>query len=97
MRTTQTMTVSLPPEMVEHFEKVRHTEQRTRSELVREALRVYFNRFPVVEPTEAEVIAIRQGRAEIARGKYVTLKQVRDAVATSRRKTRRKKPRKISR
>ena len=97
MRTTQTMTISLPPEMVDHFEKVRHTEHRTRSELVREALRVYFSRIPVVEPTKSELNAIRRGRAEIASGKYVTLKRVRDAMATSRRKSRGKKSRTASR
>lgn len=95
MRTTQTMTVSLPPEMVEQFEKVRQAEHRTRSELVREALRVYFYR--VVEPTKSELAAIRRGRGEIARGQYVTLEQLRDALATSRRKTRAKSPRKNSR
>ena len=51
MRQTCTMTVSLPKEMVEEFEAVRKAEHRTRSELVREALRNYFafrGRFPVV-------------------------------------------------
>jgi predicted transcriptional regulator len=91
------MTISLPQEMVDHFERVRQTEHRTRSELVREALRVYFNRTPVVEPTERELNAIRRGRAEIAAGRYVTLERVRDAMATSRRTPRRKKPRKTSR
>ena len=94
MRTTNTMSVSLPPKMVEQVERVRHTEQRTRSELVREALRLYFRRVEAVEPTGVELDAIRRGRAEIARGKYVTLKQLRDGLAGSRRKKRRKSRRK---
>ena len=41
-RTTDTMTVSLPPAMLEEVDRVCVAEHRTRSELVREALRVYF-------------------------------------------------------
>ena len=71
------MTVSLPPAMVRQFEKVRKAENRTRSELVREALRTYFDRrFPVVEPTRAELAAIRRGRAAFRRGDYVSLDQL---------------------
>ncbi len=44
MRTTEIMTISLPPELLRQFEEVRKRESRTRSELVREALRVYFER-----------------------------------------------------
>ena len=81
MRTHQTMTVSLPPAMIREVERVRKSEHRTRSELVREALRMYFNpqlaariaRLPVYTPTAAERRAIENGRAEIARGEYVTI------------------------
>lgn len=45
-RTTVTCTVSLPPEMADELERVRTKEQRTRSELVREALRQYFRQRP---------------------------------------------------
>ena len=41
-RTTETMTVSLPPAMMEQVDRVCEAEHRTRSELVREALRIYF-------------------------------------------------------
>ncbi len=41
-RTTETMTVSLPPAMMRQVDHVCESEHRTRSELVREALRVYF-------------------------------------------------------
>ena len=70
------MTVSLPPKMVRRFEAVRHAESRTRSELVREALRAYFEaRYPVVQPTEGELLAIRRGRAAYRRGDHVSLKE----------------------
>jgi len=41
-RTTETMTVSLPPAMMEQVDRTCEAEHRTRSELVREALRLYF-------------------------------------------------------
>src|SRR5271165_18876 len=76
MRTTQTMTISLPPAMVRQFEQVRKAESRTRSELVREALRAYFEaRYPAVPPTRAELAALRRGRAAFRRGDAVPLMQ----------------------
>ena len=75
MRTTETMTVSLPPALVRQFEEVRKKESRTRSELVREALRAYFeSRYPAVEPTKTELAALRRGRAAFRRGDAVPLK-----------------------
>ncbi len=41
MRTTQTWTVSLPPNLVREAERTANEEDRTKSELVREALRMY--------------------------------------------------------
>ena len=41
-RITATFSVSLPPEMAVELEEVMKQEHRTRSELVREALRQYF-------------------------------------------------------
>ena len=78
------MTISLPPAMAREFERVRKAEHRTQSELVREALRAYFNpelaariaRLPVYTPTKRELLAIEKGRAEIARGEYVTLDEL---------------------
>ena len=76
MRTTQTMTVSLPPAMVRQFEAIRKAESRTRSELVREALRAYFeSRYPSVPPTRAELAALRRGRAAFRKGDAVSLDQ----------------------
>jgi CopG family transcriptional regulator/antitoxin EndoAI len=40
-RTTKTVTLSLPPEMVDKIEELMKEEGRTRSELLREALRRY--------------------------------------------------------
>lgn len=77
MRTTKTMTISLPPAMVRQLESVRKREHRTRSELMREALRHYFeSRFPEVTPTKAELAAIRKGRAAFQRGEFISLDQL---------------------
>ncbi len=89
MRTRQTMTVSLPPAMIRQVEQVRKVEHRTRSELVREALRTYF-RFPTVAASKSELQAIRLGRAEMRRGEYVSLDQLLRAVDNPPRKARRK-------
>jgi predicted transcriptional regulator len=84
MRTTDTMTISLPPAMVKELEKVRKAENRTRSELVREALRRYFEgRFPVVQPSTAELLALRRGRAAFRRGDYVSLDKMLHDLAPS--------------
>jgi len=41
MRTTKVLSVSLPPEMLSRAEELARDENRTMSELVREALRSY--------------------------------------------------------
>ncbi len=41
MRTTTNISITLPPEMLESFQKLAKAENRTMSELVREALRSY--------------------------------------------------------
>ena len=98
MRTRKAMTISLPPGMVQQMERVRKREHRTRSELVREALRSYLeDRFPVVVPTKAELAAIRRGRAEFKAGNYVTLDQLIHDLESADRKARRKSTRKTAR
>ena len=49
-RITVIFTVSLPPEMADEIERVRKRERRTRSELIREALRQYFRQRPEETP-----------------------------------------------
>jgi predicted transcriptional regulator len=41
MRTTQTLSITLPPEMLARVAEIARREHRTMSELVREALRQY--------------------------------------------------------
>jgi len=90
-RTTSTLTISLPPAMLAQLERVRKAEHRTRSELLREALRTYFSiRVPEIAATPAELRAIRRGRAAVGRGDYVTLDQLRDELGSSSRRSRKK-------
>lgn len=97
MRTTETMTISLPPEMAKQMERVQKKEHRTRSELLREAWRAYFeSRYPVYTPTNSELAAIRKGRAEFKRGEYVALAQLRHDLAARRHQKRKKTARKAS-
>jgi predicted transcriptional regulator len=89
MRTSQTFTISLPPAMAKELEKLRKAEHRTRSELTREAFRLYFvRRYGEVKPTRRELRALERGRAEIARGHYFTLEQLTHALEHPRRRTR---------
>lgn len=82
MRETTTFTVSLPPAMAEQVERARKAENRTRSELVREALRVYLSArlIPTEMPTAAEARAYQRGMAAYKRGNYVTLEGYLDGV-----------------
>lgn len=82
MRETTTFTVSLPPAMAEQVERARKAEHRTRSELVREALRVYLStRLVLTEsPTAGETRAYRRGMTAYKRGNYVTLEAYLDGM-----------------
>ncbi len=88
----RTMTVSLPAAMIREVEEVRKAEQRTRSELVREALRTYFSqrRIRDAAASPAELRAIRRGRAAYARGDFVTLDQLLHEMGSPRRRARAK-------
>lgn len=98
MRTTDTMTISLPPAMAKQIEQVQRQENRTRSELLREAWRQYFeSRYGVYTPTKGELAAIHRGRAEIQRGEFVTLDQLKHDLASANRKPGKKGSRKASR
>lgn len=95
MRTTETLTISLPPGMAKQMEKVQREEHRTRSELLREAWRRYFeSRYPVYTPTKAELTGIRKGRAAFRHGEYVSLNQLHNELDSARHQARKKRSRK---
>ena len=98
MRTTNTVTISLPPGMAKQMEQVQKEEHRTRSELLREAWRHYFeSRYTAYTATKAELASIRRGRAEIKRGEFVTLDQLLDELDNHPRKASKKRVRKGTR
>jgi predicted transcriptional regulator len=97
MRTTNIVTISLPPAMEQQMRQIQKKENRTRSELLREAWRQYFeSRYPVYVPTKSERAAIDKGLAAYKRGEYITLSQLHDELALNRNKTSKKKSRKNS-
>ena len=65
--------------MAKQMEKVQKEEHRTRSELLREAWRHYFeSRYPVYTPTRSEAAAVRKGRAAFQKGGFISLEQLRN-------------------
>jgi len=70
MRNREALTISLPPAMSRALQKAGKTQQRSRSEIVREALRLYFDpelalriaRLPVYTPTARELRELEKGR-----------------------------------
>ena len=78
MRKTELLTASLPPEMMREVERLKKAEHRTRSELVREALRTYFKiraQFPEEEPTSTDLRALKEARHDLERGETVPLEK----------------------
>jgi predicted transcriptional regulator len=85
MRSTETMTDSLPPGMAKQMARIQKQEDRARSELLREAWRLYFaSRYPAYTPTKAERAAIDKGHAEFKRGEFVTLAELHDELTAAR-------------
>ena len=81
--------------MVRQMERVQKEENRTRSELLREAWRQYFEARSV-QPTRSELAAIRKGRAEIKNGKFVNFDRLLHRLDTPRCQKGRKNARKGS-
>lgn len=90
------LTISLPKPMADQVRRISEQENRTTSELVREALRRYFDGVPVVTVTRSELRAIDKGREQIRRGNSVSLNEMIHGLANNSRKTSRKKTRKGS-
>jgi len=81
-RTTKTVTVSLPPVMLDELDRIRRREQRTRSELLREALQRYIvtegapRAVPKEDAQPEEIEAMRLAHEEYARGETVSLEDL---------------------
>jgi Arc/MetJ-type ribon-helix-helix transcriptional regulator len=92
MRESATFTISLPPAMAKEIERAMRAEHRTRSELVREALRIYLSvrLIPTELPTPAEARAYRRGMAAYRRGDSMTLQEYLDGMDRRPRRSRKK-------
>ena len=69
MRTTKTLSVTLPPEMLSRAEELAKKEHRTMSELVREALRQYerqrwWEETNAYGRARAQALGIREGHVD---------------------------------
>jgi len=76
--TAKMISVSLPEEMLPEIDSVARKEHRSRSELIREALRRYLSEagarlIPVDEANADEVEAVARGRQDFKRGQFVRL------------------------
>jgi metal-responsive CopG/Arc/MetJ family transcriptional regulator len=72
------ISVSIPEEMLPEIDSAARKEHRSRSELIREAVRRYLSPergriLPVDEAQRDEIEAIERGRAEFARGEFIRL------------------------
>ena len=78
MGTTKRITISLPEDIVRASDEVAAKRECSRSALVEDALRWYLRvqDLPWDEATPEEIEAIERGRAEIARGEFVTFEEV---------------------
>ena len=78
MGSAKRITISLPEDVLRATDEVAHTQESTRSALVADALRWYLRirEFPCEEATREEIETIERGRAEIARGQFVTFEEI---------------------
>jgi Arc/MetJ-type ribon-helix-helix transcriptional regulator len=90
MRTTRTISISLPPAQLRSVERIAKKENRTMSELVREALRQYERMLTPAPANLSEAVRLLR---EDARQKGVAMLSARDInaeIAAVRRSRRRK-------
>jgi metal-responsive CopG/Arc/MetJ family transcriptional regulator len=90
MRTTKTISVSLPPNQLKEMERAAKRENRTMSELVREAFRRYVQ--PPAQPaTLAEALQLVREDARQKGTNRLTQKEINAEITAYRRQQGRKK------
>ena len=75
------ISVSIPEEMLPEIDNAARKEHRSRSELIREALRRYLSAdrsrmLPIDDAQRDEIEAIEHGRADFARGEFIRLEDL---------------------
>lgn len=89
MRTTKTISVSLPPKQLKEMERVARRENRTLSELVRETFRRYQEDGPL-RGTLAEALRLVRDDAK-RKGVRLTQREINAEIAAVRRPAREKR------
>ena len=90
MRTSKTLSISMPPAQLKDMEKLAKKENRTLSELVREALRQYQQGRPAINNDLIAALRAVQSDAKSAGLDKLTMRQINAEVADSRRDKRAK-------
>ena len=81
-RDTNTVRLSRPPQLVAELDRLREREHRSRSEILRDALRRYITAaergrvIPVEDALPEEIDAMRRADEEYARGECVRLEDL---------------------
>jgi predicted transcriptional regulator len=83
MGAAKRITISLPENVVRAADEVAARSGRSRSEVIRDALvwHLRVQDLPAEEPTPEERAALAAGRAQHARGEFVTLDEIRRELA----------------
>ena len=90
MRTTKTISISLPPAQLRTVERIARKENRTMSELVREALRRY-EQMPAPAPASlADAVRLLREDARRKGADRLTAREIDAEIAAARRARRRK-------
>jgi hypothetical protein len=90
MRTTKTISISLPPKQLRAAERIAKRENRTMSELVREALRRYEVNAPSPPTTLAEALRLLREDAHEKGTDKLTMREINREIEAARRERRRK-------
>ena len=79
---TENLSVSLPSKVRSQVDRAAKRSKRSRSEVVREALQLYFKLHGIaaVEPTADERKAIAEGERAYERGAFISLEEWQHAV-----------------
>lgn len=90
MRTTRTISISLPPAQLRTVERIAKKENRTMSELVREALRQYERMLTPAPANLAEAVRLLREDARQKGADTMTARDISAEIAAARRGRRRK-------
>jgi Arc/MetJ-type ribon-helix-helix transcriptional regulator len=90
MRTTRTISISLPPAQLRTVERIARKENRTMSELVREALRQYERMLTPAPANLAEAVRLLREDARQKGADKLTARDINAEIAAVRRGRRRK-------